>query len=414
MQQSFGWGAIVLALIFFAVPGQAEAPPIPDYLKLPAQVHVKPNWTEEDYGEAEFIIIGQDDHLIKRGKHWNAGMTVSGVPDGADLETVWAQQIKPTIVQGGWTFFPDRPGQPKTARYQKNGHDSWIMLWLMTTDDIRLDLVEVGPLPPSLKLTLKKPAAKSEPVNVETGDFPYLSPIPGSSGGSGSRNDGPMMVEVDVDKDTHEQQAVGSGSIVKGYTLPPPLQSPLLFFTVYREALTQAGWKIVHQVQSVNGVDAVLNAHYTADGRDIWATLHGGGESYTIAVADAGTEDIGKQLDKECHIALYGINFDFNKATLRADSDPTLEKVLALLQARPELKLEIQGHTDNVGADDYNQKLSEARANAVVEWLRAKGIGADRITAQGYGMKMPIADNGSDEGRAKNRRVELKKQGCGT
>jgi outer membrane protein OmpA-like peptidoglycan-associated protein len=112
-------------------------------------------------------------------------------------------------------------------------------------------------------------------------------------------------------------------------------------------------------------------------------------------------------------VALYGIHFDFNKATLRPDSDPVLQKVLALLKARPDLKLEVQGHTDNVGGDVYNQKLSEARANSVVGWLQAKGIAANRLSARGYGMTVPIADNGSDEGRAKNRRVELKKQGCG-
>jgi outer membrane protein OmpA-like peptidoglycan-associated protein len=194
--------------------------------------------------------------------------------------------------------------------------------------------------------------------------------------------------------------------------VPPAYQSPLFIFTVYRDALTQAGWKIVHEVQSVNGADMVLSAHYSAGERDIWATLHGGGETYSVEVADVGVEDIGKELDQDCHVALYGIYFDFNKATIRADSDPVLGKVLALLQSRPTLKLEIQGHTDNVGTDDYNQKLSEARANAVSAWLIAKGISADRLSAKGYGMKMPIADNGSDEGRAKNRRVEIQKQGC--
>jgi outer membrane protein OmpA-like peptidoglycan-associated protein len=98
---------------------------------------------------------------------------------------------------------------------------------------------------------------------------------------------------------------------------------------------------------------------------------------------------------------------------LRPDSEPILQKILALLKARPDVKLEVQGHTDNVGGDDYNQKLSDSRANAVLEWLRAKGIAADRLTAHGYGLQVPIADNGSDEGRAKNRRVEIKKQGCG-
>src|SRR5208283_122094 len=115
---------------------------------------------------------------------------------------------------------------------------------------------------------------------------------------------------------------------------------------VYREALTQAGWTIVHQIQGIHATDAVLNAHYNSNGRDIWAALHSGGADYTIQVADAGVEDIGKELDRDCHVALYGIHFDFNKATLRPDSEVVLEKVLGLLKARPELNLEVQGHTD--------------------------------------------------------------------
>jgi OOP family OmpA-OmpF porin len=410
VQQSVGCGAGMFALICAVAPCLAEAPPLPAYVALPAQVQMKSSSVQEDYGEAEFNIVGQQDHPIQRGKHWSAYLTLSGVPPGIDPEAVWAQ-LKPSLVRGGWTVLSDSAGQEKVARYRKDGHDSWFGLWIFSADDLRLDLVEVGPL--SLKLSLTKPAAKPEVVDVKTGDFPYLSPLPGSIGGSGSHDDTPMMVDVDFDKNTHEKQVVGSGSIIKSYTLPPPLRTTVLFVTVYREALTQAGWTIVHQVQSINGADAVLNAHYNSNGRDIWATLHAGGADYTIQVADAGAADIGKQLDRDCHVALYGIHFDFNKATLRPDSEPVLEKVLALVKERPDLKLEIQGHTDNVGGEDYNQKLSESRAKAVVDWLRANGVAADRLTAHGYGMKMPIADNGSDEGRAQNRRVELKKPGCG-
>jgi len=141
-----------------------------------------------------------------------------------------------------------------------------------------------------------------------------------------------------------------------------------------------------------------------------WAYLHGGGTDYTISVANEA--DLAAQLDRDCHVAVYGVQFDFNKSTIRADSEPVLQNVLGILNARPDLKVEIQGHTDNVGSDEYNQKLSESRAASVVAWLTNKGIAQGRLTAHGYGMKQPIADNGSDEGRARNRRVELKKQGC--
>jgi outer membrane protein OmpA-like peptidoglycan-associated protein len=398
-----------LIVICTAAQCLAQAPPLPAYLSLPAQLQVKPGFAQEDYGEAQFVISGKPD-AIERGKHWTAGLTFSGGPGGADPEAIWAQ-LKPALVRGGWMIISEPGGGEKVARYQKDGHDSWFGLWIFSANDLRSDLVEVGP--PTLKMKLNPPAAKPEVVSSNAGDFPYLSPIPGSKALNGNHDDAPMMVDVDGDKNTNEKQVVGKGSITKGYTLPASLRSTILFVTVYREALTQAGWTIVHQVQSISGGDAVLNAHYSANGRDVWATLHAAGAEYTIQVADVGTEDIGKELDRDCHVALYGIHFDFNKATLRPDSGVVLEKILALLKARPDLKLEVQGHTDNVGGDDYNQKLSESRANAVLEWLRAKGIAADRLTAHGYGLKVPIADNGSDEGRAKNRRVEIKKQGCG-
>jgi outer membrane protein OmpA-like peptidoglycan-associated protein len=91
-----------------------------------------------------------------------------------------------------------------------------------------------------------------------------------------------------------------------------------------------------------------------------------------------------------------------------------LQAVADMLSKDPTLKVEVQGHTDNVGADAYNQTLSEARARAVMDWLTKHGIPAARLTAKGYGKNKPVADNGSDEGRAKNRRVEIANPACTT
>lgn len=74
-----------------------------------------------------------------------------------------------------------------------------------------------------------------------------------------------------------------------------------------------------------------------------------------------------------------------------------LHAVLALLQARPDLRIEVQGHTDDVGSDEYKQTLSEARAASVVTWLGGRGVALNRLSARGYGMKMPVADNNTDE-----------------
>jgi outer membrane protein OmpA-like peptidoglycan-associated protein len=121
-------------------------------------------------------------------------------------------------------------------------------------------------------------------------------------------------------------------------------------------------------------------------------------------------EEMKRELDAKGHVALY-INFDFNRADIRPDSQPIVDEVVKLLEDNPGLSLTVEGHTDNVGAPDYNKRLSDDRARSVVTALTAKGIEAGRLKTAGFGQEKPIADNGTEEGRAKNRRVELVKAG---
>lgn len=107
-------------------------------------------------------------------------------------------------------------------------------------------------------------------------------------------------------------------------------------------------------------------------------------------------------------IAFNNIFFDFDKATLRKDSEEDLGKLLSFLLQYQDLKVEISGHTDDLGNDKYNQKLSERRAQAVVKHLIKNGIPKERLLAKGYGESKPIAPNKTDEGRQLNRRTELK------
>jgi outer membrane protein OmpA-like peptidoglycan-associated protein len=107
-------------------------------------------------------------------------------------------------------------------------------------------------------------------------------------------------------------------------------------------------------------------------------------------------------------IVLKNIFFDFGKATLRPESTNELERLIKLLNDVPTLRIEISGHTDNKSSAEFNQKLSEARAKAVVDYLVGKGIDKTRLTAVGYGLTQPIATNDTDEGRQMNRRTEFK------
>jgi OOP family OmpA-OmpF porin len=106
-------------------------------------------------------------------------------------------------------------------------------------------------------------------------------------------------------------------------------------------------------------------------------------------------------------LVLEGVNFDNDKATLRPEAYGILDKAAATLKEWGDAKVEVAGHTDSRSDDDYNQKLSQRRAEAVRSYLIGKGVAADRLTAKGYGEANPVADNESEEGRFKNRRVEL-------
>lgn len=120
---------------------------------------------------------------------------------------------------------------------------------------------------------------------------------------------------------------------------------------------------------------------------------------------------LAKDIARTGHVAIYGIYFDTDKADLKPESEPVLKEIAKLLQQNPKLKLYVVGHTDNVGELTYNMKLSQARAGAVVEELVSKyGVDAKRLKAHGVGPLSPVVSNNTEEGRTKNRRVELVEQ----
>jgi OOP family OmpA-OmpF porin len=110
-------------------------------------------------------------------------------------------------------------------------------------------------------------------------------------------------------------------------------------------------------------------------------------------------------------VAVYGINFDTGKSAIKPESAQAIGEIAKLLTADPSLKLFVVGHTDNVGGVDSNIKLSQDRAEAVLQTLvRDHAIAPARLRASGCGPFAPVASNDTEEGRAKNRRVELVKQ----
>jgi len=165
-----------------------------------------------------------------------------------------------------------------------------------------------------------------------------------------------------------------------------------------------------------NGLNMVVGKN-VKDGKEMWveiATL--GGDDYYLTIVlkelmkqDITASDMFETLNRDGHIALY-INFDTGKSIIRDESKPVIEQIVEMLKANPELKLSVEGHTDNAGSSESNKILSVERAKSVLAAIVSQGVVADRLSASGFGQDKPVADNSTEEGRAQNRRVELVKK----
>jgi outer membrane protein OmpA-like peptidoglycan-associated protein len=132
---------------------------------------------------------------------------------------------------------------------------------------------------------------------------------------------------------------------------------------------------------------------------------------YTKMVVPADKEatyEVGIKIDPPKEFVLKSVYFDTGKSSLKASSFSSLNDLVEILNIKNTMVVEIQGHTDDVGKEEDNLKLSQARAEEVRNYLISKGIVANRISAKGYGQTMPVADNSTDAGKAKNRRTSLK------
>src|SRR5690606_1077839 len=171
---------------------------------------------------------------------------------------------------------------------------------------------------------------------------------------------------------------------------------------------------------SWHGYDSLVYRVDRPDGRQVWVHarleyLSAGWvvverEGFVQTAALLPASALKQQLDADGRVAIQ-VNFAVDKADILPDSQPQIDQVLALLQEDPTLRLSIDGHTDATGDAAHNQRLSEARAKSVVAALTGQGIEASRLEAKGHGQSQPVADNDTDEGRTKNRRVELVRLG---
>ena len=182
----------------------------------------------------------------------------------------------------------------------------------------------------------------------------------------------------------------------------------------YQNAAKRIGGKVLFENDEITTLMVAKN------GKETWVSVEPYGEQITLLIVEremmqqdvtANAEALKGGLAQSGHVEVPGIFFDFNKSELKPESKPALDEVAKLLKANPSMRVWVLGHTDSVGLIDANMKLSDARAASVVKTLVSDySISATRLKGYGVGPLSPVASNDTEEGKARNRRVELVKQ----
>lgn len=198
------------------------------------------------------------------------------------------------------------------------------------------------------------------------------------------------------------------------------IASPIKIGRNYQNAITKIGGKIVFQNLNSGGGETTMKVTRGKD--EIWVKVRIGdsGRNYTIFIIEkaamgqeitANADEWKSDINATGHAAVYGINFDTDKAVIKRGSEAVLKEIASLLKKNPALNIRLVGHTDSAGDFTHNMTLSEARAKAVMSALTVQyGIAAARLSAHGVGPLSPVASNDTEEGRAKNRRVDIVKK----
>jgi outer membrane protein OmpA-like peptidoglycan-associated protein len=332
-----------------------------------------------------------------------------GVEKASPLEI--ERNYENALKSAGWTIVKS-DDRAVVASLSKDGKEAWVRIEANGYGGSVLTAVVKQPLP--ILVTAGKATVRpaGAPADVKGGsDYPGIPRLPGhrlsdyresrfdffefrmASGPSHRVEGRKLVLHYDLDK---------------GLSVPSALE----WRENYKKVLADEGWTML-----ASG-DMLITALLRDKDKETWAQLEYGqgygnlgviivekGEMKQVVSANTLLE----QMNREGHVS-FEVHFDTGKDEIKAESQPVVAQMVEMLKASPTLKVEVQGHTDNVGTEKDNQALSERRAKSVMAALVASGIDAGRLTARGYGQSKPVADNGTEGGRALNRRVELYKR----
>lgn len=393
------WTPLAAAILFSAA-AQAASGDCPPFGRMPNYV-VQAEPQLRNYDAVEFRIAkgdGAEETVMVAGRACRQHYSIKdGAQPASDIE-IQANYLSQVQKFGVQKLFSD--DRNLYARFTQGGKEIWLVLYSQEID-IDVTVIEKQPFKP----TLLPPSGP---------DHRLFGHMPNYNGQAQKRNFDKFTFRVQDGDETKEIEVRGARhsvayNIIEGATMASVYDT----HENYRHVVETLGGQVLHRQ------DRNMSARLENNGQTIWLSVYSQEDdiqleiieekAFQASIAAPEASAMKTALDKDGRISLY-VNFDFNKATLKGDAAPVVGQVVKLLKDNPGLKLEIGGHTDNIGGRDYNLKLSGQRAAAIVAALVAQGVAADRLSAAGYGPDKPIAENVKEEGRAKNRRVELVKR----
>jgi outer membrane protein OmpA-like peptidoglycan-associated protein len=271
----------------------------------------------------------------------------------------------------------------------------------------------------SLVLVLSAAFAHSQNDKPGSKDYPGITRMPTYYiyGASEAKFDG-FTFPVTVNGKETEQQV--EGHLYKYQYVQKENAAPTSTLQVirnYQNAVKAAGGQVMNDASGDSGSWRNTTLRFTKGDKEVWILIEARSDHHDLTIVEKqamaqevaiSAEILGNDLNAGGRVAIYGIYFDTGKADVKPESGPALVEIAKLLKQKPTLKVFIVGHTDMVGDTAANMKLSQARAQSVASLLTLKyGIAAARLIPFGNGPYSPVASNKNDDGRAKNRRVEL-------
>lgn len=267
--------------------------------------------------------------------------------------------------------------------------------------------------------------AQTAPPDVPgSKDHPLLSRYPNSHIAEYVRNFDAVEVTVPgrAGGEPGKERVEGDTTTIRYFHDSPERQpSALQVIRNYQNAIRALGGSIVYERLPRDGDGGETTLRVATGGKDVWVRVvpdifGAPTQSYQLVVVEVAAmaqvvtaNQLADELKQKGFVALH-LNFDTGKWDLKPDGVAAVREIVALMTSDTALRLAIEGHTDNVGTPAANRTLSANRANAVMRAIVAGGIAANRLSAAGFGQERPVADNRTEEGRAKNRRVELVKR----